>query len=915
MDHDAPRPDPESFLSEANAEAGQGGQPGSAPGRLKIFLGASPGVGKTYAMLEEARTDDAAGIDVVVALAETHGRAETGVLLTHLQQLPRRMVTYRGRQMSEMDLDALLERRPRLALIDELAHTNVPGARHPKRWQDVQEVLAAGIDVYTTLNIQHIDSLNDVVARITGVRVQETVPDAILQRADEIRMIDLPAEDLIKRMREGKVYMPVEAGRALLNFFSKPNLTALRELALRTAASRVDAEMLALNQGNGRLATQDRLMVCLDDPTTAKALVRAGRRMTDRARIPWIVATVITPEIERRGPEAAGNMADALSLAERLGAEVQILRADRADVADELLAAARRHKASRLILGRAVGGGWWQKLMARIMPPLSEHVLEKAVDFEVTILAPTAEYAAPSPRPRHKITGWPIQFIEALGVTAISTLIAAPFDRFVPVASLAVIYLVGVLSMGMRRGIAGAVLASVMGFLAYNYFFTSPYFSLRVASHESVVALLVFTVSALFTGSLAGRLKQQIEFMRVTQARLQTLYDFARKIASASTTDDVLWAAAAHIAHSLECHSLILMPDEAGDLQQVQGFPSIEEDLAPQIFAAALWAYQKNLPAGAGTDTLPATDWMFLPLATQGAPIGAIGVRFLDRARGRDPETRRLLAAVEDQVAVAVERIKIESDLERARLASQTETLRAALLNSVSHDLRTPLVTVIGSLSAITGGEVDPVTTRALAQGALAEAERLDRYVANLLSMTRLGHGALVARRVPTDLAELIGRALADLAGPLAAYRVIVDLAPELPPAMIDPVLIGQSLVNLMENATKYAAENSLIRISARSERGQIALCVEDEGPGIPPPERARVFELFHRAVQGDGQPAGTGIGLAIVKGMVEANDGTVAAIEPPSGQGAAIRMLLPVAGAPLADPQPWAKPAEQGHG
>ncbi|MFD2842509.1 DUF4118 domain-containing protein [Paracoccus cavernae] len=642
MDHDAPRPDPETFLSEANAEAGPDLPAGSAPGRLKIFLGASPGVGKTYAMLEEARADHGAGIDTVVALAETHGRAETAALLAHLEQLPRRIVTYRGRQISEMDLDGLLARHPRLALIDELAHTNVPGARHPKRWQDVEEVLAAGIDVYTTLNIQHIDSLNDVVARITGVRVQETVPDAILQRADEIRMIDLPAEDLIKRMREGKVYMPVEAGRALLNFFSKPNLTALRELALRTAASRVDADMLALNQGNGRLATQDRLMVCLDDPASAKALVRAGRRMTDRARIPWIVATVITPEIERRGPAAAGAMADALAVAERLGAEVQILRADRADVVDELLAAGRRHKASRLILGRRIGAGWWQRLLARIMPPLSERILEKAVDFEVTVLAPTSEPAPRREKAPRRALGWPILLAEAVGVTVISTAIATPFDRFVPVASLAVIYLVGVLSIGMRRGIAGAVLASVLGFLAYNYFFTSPYYSLRVASHESVVALLVFTVSALFTGSLAGRLKQQIEFMRVTQARTQTLYDFARKIASASTTDDVLWAAAAHIAHSLECHSLILMPDGAGDLQQVQGFPSVEEDLAPQIFAAALWAYQKNVPAGAGTDTLPASDWMFLPLATQGAPIGAIGVRFLDPARGRDPETRRL---------------------------------------------------------------------------------------------------------------------------------------------------------------------------------------------------------------------------------------------------------------------------------
>lgn len=915
MSHDAPRPDPETFLAAAAIEA-DGAPTGSQKGRgrLKIFLGAAPGVGKTYAMLEEANAVRRAGGDVLVALAETHGRAETAALLAHLDQIPRRIVTYRGRQISEMDLDALLARRPRLALIDELAHSNLPAERHPKRWQDVQEVLDAGIDVYTTLNIQHIESLNDVVARITGVRVQETVPDAILQRASEIRLIDLPAEDLIKRMQDGKVYLPAEAGRALLHFFSKPNLSALRELALRTAASHVDAEMLALTLGGGRPSARDRLMVCLEDPATAKALVRAGRRMTDRARIPWIVATVITPDIERQGPDAAGAMTDALALAERLGAEIQILRADQAEVVEALLATARRQNVSRLILGRASRAGWKARLRARLFTPLSECLLEAAADLEVTILAPPSTPQPAQTPPRRALTRWPRIGAEALAVTALSTLIATPLDRVLPVASLAVIYLVGVLSIGMRRGTAGAVLASVMGFLAYNYFFTSPYYSLRVASHESIVALLVFTVSALFTGSLAGRLKRQVEFMRVAQARTETLYDFARKIAAASTTDDVLWAAAAHIAHSLECESLILMPDEGGDLCQVQGFPAIQEDLPPQIFAAALWAYQKNTPAGAGTDTLPALDWMFLPLATQGAPIGAIGVRFFDPTRGRDPETRRVLSAVEDQVAVAVERMTIESDLERARLASQSETLRAALLNSVSHDLRTPLVTVIGSLSALDAQTLPPEMSAKLIRGALSEAERLDRYVANLLSMTRLGHGALIARRSPTDVAELIGRAQSDLAAPLGPFHLSISLPKDLPPVMVDPVLLGQALINLIENATKYAPEGSTIRLSAWPEDAGVVVMIEDEGPGIAPDQRLRVFELFHRAVQteshmgghisgqissksarkGDDQPAGTGIGLAIVKGMVEANEGKVEAIAPPSGAGAAIRLWLP---------------------
>lgn len=886
-----PRPAPESFLAEANVEAGNAGR-----GRLKIFLGASPGVGKTYAMLEEAVARAKAGTDVTVALAETHGRAETAALLAQLDQLPRRIITYRGRQMTEMDLDGLLARRPQLALIDELAHSNVPGARHPKRWQDVEEVLAAGIDVYSTLNIQHIESLNDVVARITGVRVQETVPDAALQTADEIKLIDLPPEDLIQRMREGKVYMPAEAGRALMNFFSKPNLMALRELALRTAASRVDAEMLALARGAARPVTaQDRLMVCLDDPAAAKTLVRAGRRMTDRARIPWLAATVVTPAVERRGPKAHAAMVDALALAERLGAETLTLRAE-GDPAAELIAAARRQNVTRLIVGRRMRPGWRDRLASRLRPPAWERLLDLGSEFEITVLTADADRTPPVAAPRSDGSGWTRPLAEAAAVTALATLVSWPLFHLLPVASLAVIYLVGVLSVGMRQGTAGAIAASVLGFLAYNFFFTPPFFSFAVAQHESVVALLVFTVSALFTGSLAGRLKRQIEFMRVSQDLTETLYDFSRKIASASTTDDVLWAGVAHIARTLECHSLILMPDGSGSLRQVQGFPSIEEDLDPASESAALWSWQRNALAGAGTDTLPAAPWTFVPLTTQGAPLGVFGLRFVDPNRRLDPETRRLLTAVENQVAVAVERIKVEADLEQARLTTETEKLRAALLNSVSHDLRTPLVTVIGSLSAVAEGGLPPAQDRALVGQALDEARRLDRLIGNLLTMTRLGHGALKPRRAACDLGELVGRARADLGAALERFEVRTDLPADLPPVMVDPVLIGQALVNLLENATKFAPEGSTIRVAAAQAGNDVALTVADEGPGIPETERTRVFDLFHRAVQGDGQPAGTGMGLAIVKGMVEANGGRAEAVAPPDGRGAMFRLILPVA-------------------
>lgn len=895
------RPDPERFLAEANAEAGA---VAPARGRLKIFLGASPGVGKTYAMLEEAAARRRAGTDVAVALVETHGRSETAALLANLEQLPRREITYRDRPLNEMDLDALLARRPALALIDELAHTNVPGSRHPKRWQDLEEVLATGIDVYTTLNVQHIESLNDVVARITGVRVQETVPDAILQRADEIKLIDLPAEDLMQRLREGKVYMPAVAGRALGNFFSKPNLTALRELALRTAASRVDAEVLAMTRGVTRGGAQDRLMVCLTDPPSAKALVRAGRLMTDRARIPWLVAHVVTPRTEADAGPGAGMIADALALAERLGARTRTLRAE-SDIANAFLDAAKAERVTRLIVGRRLPQGLRQRLHSRWLGSTEDQILDRALDYEVTVMNPapvTAAGAAAKTSRRWLLAGrdWKRLALESIAAAAAGTAIAWPFWYALPVASLAAIYLVGVLVVGMRLGTAGAMAASLTSFLAYNYFFTAPYYSLQVAAWESLVALVVFVISALFVGSLAGRLRRQVEFMRATQARTETLYGFARKIASATTTDDVFWAAAAHIARALECDSLIMMPDAAGGLLQVQGFPSIVEDLAPTSQAAARWAFEKGEVAGGGTDTLPLARWLFLPLATQGAPLGVIGVHFTDPARRLDPDTRRLLTAVEDQVAVAVERIKTEDDLERARLASETEKLRAALLNSVSHDLRTPLVTVIGALSAVEGGGLPPAQEHDLARQALDEARRLDRFVGNLLSMTRLDHGALVPRRQAVEVEDLIGRARADLARALARFRFEARIAPGCPLVQADPVLIGQALANLVENATKYAPEGSAIRIDAAPDPEGVAITVCDEGPGIPQAERDRVFDLFHRAVQGDGQPAGTGLGLAIVKGMVEANGGSVGAIDPPEGRGAAIRMVLRAA--PLGD-------------
>ncbi|MEW6256573.1 MAG: sensor histidine kinase KdpD [Pseudomonadota bacterium] len=896
------RPAPESFLEAARAEEPAPG----GKGKLKIFLGASPGVGKTFSMLEEARTQKRSGLDVVVALVETHGRAETAGMLADLDILPRRRVDYKGQVLGEMDLDALLARKPDLALIDEFAHTNAPGSRHPKRWQDVMEVLDAGIDVLTTLNIQHIESLNDTVAQITGVRVQETVPDAVLTRADAIELIDLPPEDLIRRMKEGKVYLPQQVGRALENFFNKGKLTALREIALRTTAGRVDADMLAFMSANavqGPWPAEERLLVCVNEAPVAKSLVRAGKQMAERMKIPWIVATVLTPRHESLNATARAARQDAMHLAETLGAETATLRAE-SDAAGEILRYARARNVTRLVVGRARWPrGLVQKAISLLREPVSEKLLDGATDFEVVVITASAKdqetrRASPLTAPP---PGWSRlggAALESCIAIALATAFAWPFWSWLPVASIAVIYLVAVQVVAFRHGLTGALLGSLIGFLAYNFFYTEPYYSFAVEQYEAVLGLVVFVVSSVVTGVLESRLKAQIESMRSAQARTETLFDFARKIASATKSDDVLWAAAAHGAKVLDARTLILTPDRSGTLEQVQGHPSIEDHLDPAALGAARWAYEKAEPAGAGTGTLPNSEWLFVPLATAGRPFGVIGVRFHDSKRATDPEMKRLLMAVEDQVAVAIERNRLADDLATARIAAESDKLRAALLNSVSHDLRTPLVSIVGAASTLAerGERLSAGDREALALTALDEARRLDSYVQNLLDMTRLGHGDLKPKRAPVDLKEIIGRVRADLARVLRHHEIDIRIARDVPMLDADPVLIGQALANVLDNAAKYAPEGSTISIAAQAREGQAIITVSDGGPGIPEGDRERVFDLFHRATRGDGAPGGTGMGLAIVRGLVEAHGGSVEAGAGPDGRGARLTLRLPLA-------------------
>jgi two-component system sensor histidine kinase KdpD len=879
------RPSPDALLIQAAREG---------RGRLKVFLGAAPGVGKTWAMLDDAHRKRAEGVDVVAALIETHGRAETQAKLAGLPQLPRKPVIYRGRALTEMDLDGLLARRPQLALIDELAHTNAEGGRHEKRWQDVDEVLAAGIDVFTTLNIQHIETLNETVARITGVRVRETVPDRVMDMADEIELIDLPPDELVVRLKAGKIYPQEQAARAMSSFFVKGNLTALREIAMRTAADRVDAQMrahMAANAISGPWPTQERILVCINESPAAREAIRVAKRSADRARAEWIALNVTSTRAESLPEADKDRLAATLRLAERLGAELATLEAER-DVAEAILAYATDRNVQRIVIGRPRGRPFWARLTSE---DVATELLRRSGPFEITIASEAEDRAARRTVPLPRLAAEPKAWGEAVVATMVASACAWAADQLFPVASLSVIFMTAVVVVASRRGLGPAMAAAVLGFLAYNYFFTEPRFTFLVSRQGEILTLGLFLTASLITGNLAARLRARIEAQSAIADRTNKLYDFSRRVAAAATPDDVVWASVSHVATTLQCEVVLLMPDAGAELRVVGGFPP-EDRLELRDQSAAQFAWDKGETAGRGSDTLPTARWFFLPLTTRERKLGVLGIAFSDD-RDLARTDRRLLDALVDQIALALERLRLTEALSANQLAAETERLRTALLSSVSHDLRTPLVTIIGAAGSLAETADLPAEARHdLAENIREEGERLDRYVQNLLDMTRLGHGALMPRLVPIDLAEIVGSARQRMHGVLRAHVLKVDLPDTLPLVLADGVLLEQVLVNILDNATKYAPAGTEIVISARATGVTAEMSVADHGPGIPSAEQGRIFDMFYRVEGGDRQRAGTGLGLAICKGLIEAMGGTIRAETGwPDGSGTRIVVVLPL--------------------
>jgi two-component system sensor histidine kinase KdpD len=883
----ARRPDPEELLARVREEEQRAGR-----GRLKIFFGASPGVGKTYAMLEEARARQREGVMVLVGVVETHGRAETTALLAGLDILPRKQVEYRGVTLEEFDLDAALDRRPSLILVDELAHTNAPGSRHTRRFQDVEELLAAGINVYTTLNVQHLESLNDVVAQITGIQVRETVPDSIVDQADELELADLSAEDLLQRLREGKVYVPEQAARAIDQFFRKGNLIALRELALRRTAERVDAQMRGYMREHGIRETWpagDRLLVCIGPNPAGARLVRTGKRMATSLKCEWVVVCVETPGQAISVADRAALVQN-LQLAQELGAQAITLSGH--SVADEILAYARAHNITRIIAGKPTHGRWRDKVFGSLL----DQLVRGSGEIDVYVITGDVEEGRVPPRRVVGLhAGWR-DYAWAGAVVAVCTVLGAAVFQSLSITDVAMVYLLGAGVVASRFGRGPSIFAAFLSIAVFDFFFVPPRFTFAVSDLRYGLTFVVMLGVALVISGLTLRIREQAETARLRERRTGALYAMSRELAAARGFSELVLVASRHLQETFEARAQFLFPDAGDRLQAPVGvppaYPVDEKELS-----VAHWVFARSHVAGVGTDTLPAAQAFYQPLIASESTIGVVGLRPADPKRFEDPTLQRLIETFAGQAALALERAMLAERTQREQLEIEAERLRTALLSSLSHDLRTPLGAITGAASSLLEehSALSQPARQDLLKTILEEARRMNRLIGNLLDMIRVESGALEVQKEWQPLEETVGVALIRLDERLRGHPVTVRLPPDLPLVPVDGVLIEQVFVNLLENAVKYTPPGTPIDISAEATTGIVRVEVADRGPGLSPEEETRIFDKFYRA---PGTPAqgGIGLGLTICRGIITAHGGRIWAENRPGG-GAVFRFTLPLTG------------------
>jgi two-component system, OmpR family, sensor histidine kinase KdpD len=886
------RPSPEALLEAARREEAR-------VGKLRIFVGAAPGVGKTYEMLQQARARKNDGYDVVVGVVETHGRKETEALLEGLEVIPRRRIDYRGQWLDEMDLDAIIRRHPQIVLVDELAHTNAASSRHPKRYLDVEELLGHGVNVYSTVNIQHIESLNDVVAQITHVRVRETVPDSVFDRADAVELVDLTPGDLIERLKEGKVYVPKQAERALEHFFSPANLTALRELALRRTAERVDEQLLTEMQARaipGPWAAGDRILVCVSEDRRAAGLVRYAKRLSDRLHAPFTALAVETRRSLQLTEEERDRIADTLRLAEQLGGDAVTVPASSHRIADDIISFSHANNVTQIIVGKSSRTRWFEILHGSVVHEL----VRRSGNISVHVIAGDALAREPVPkktvRAREETPSLDIRsYAVALLVVAFALGVGAAIELLIGPENVDLVFLTAVVAVAVRYGLWPSLFASVLSSLCYNFFFLPPIYTFTISDPVNVAAFGFFTLVAIVVSHVAARGRTQAVIAHGRVRTVESLYAFSRKLAGVGTLDDVLWATAYQAALMLNVRVVLLLPED-DTIAVKAGYPP-EDRLDEADIAAAKWAWQNNRAAGRGSDTLPGAKRLFLPMRTGRGAIGIVGIDSDKTGPLLTPDQRRLLDALIDQSALAIERVHLVEDVERARRTIETDRLRSALLTSISHDLKTPLASVLGAAGTLRdlSGALSDAEKADLIGTIIDESERLNRFIANLLDMTKLESGAIVPNTARHDLGEIVGSALRRASKMLARHHVELELAAGLPMLDLDAVLFEQVLFNLLDNAAKYSPEGSTIRILSWRDRNAVCLQVVDEGDGIPPEELELIFDKFYRAKKGDQVRAGTGLGLAISRGFVEAMHGSIAAANRTDRSGAVFSIRLPI--------------------
>jgi two-component system sensor histidine kinase KdpD len=867
------RPDPDELLKNIQAE-----EQSRQRGKLKIFLGYAAGVGKTYAMLEAAHQRKEQGVDVVIGYIETHKRVETEELIQGLEVLPRKQVVYHNVSISELDVDAVLARQATLVLVDEFAHTNAPGSRHPKRYQDVEEILDAGIDVYTTLNIQHLESLNDIVAQVTGVIVRETVPDRLIDQASEIEVIDLPPDELLIRLDEGKVYIPEQAARAIEKFFRKGNLTALREMSLRRAAERVDEQMRSYMQTRaipGPWPATERLLACISPSPVSERLIRSTRRLAGELNAEWMVIYVETPQLAVISPEQRDRVSRLLRQAEELGARTYVFGSSGSVAAtvQTILEFARKNNISKIIIGKPLRPRWQEIVRGSVV----EMLLRQSSNIDVYVVTSSDQPSLPpEDNPLKLHSSWP-RYLWSVVLVALATGAGFLIGGRIAPTNLVMLYLLTVVIAAIYLGRGPAILASILGVLTFDFLFIQPYFTFAVSDTQYIITFIALFLVGVIISQLTARAREQADAAQQREAETAELYALSRDLSVAADLEAVLQVLAQHVERAFGRNTVVFLPENSHLVMRVV---SINLKLDEDELAVADWVYRHGDPAGRHTNTLPAALLRYLPLKTARGVVGVLGVQGPDHpARDLTSQQRRLMEAFASQGALAIERVQFAEQARQAQLLQATEKLQTALLNSISHDLRTPLVSITGALTSLDeqAESLNDEYRQSLVTTAREEAERLNRLVGNLLSMTRIESGAIKLHIEPGDIQDVIGTALDQLGKRIANRKIEVNVPDDFPLIPMDFTLMVQVLVNVIENAAKYSPEYCSIDVSATLEHDHIHVMVADRGEGIPPEDLTRIFDKFYR-VQRPESVSGTGLGLSISKGIVEAHGGQIQA-------------------------------------